>query len=157
MKSRRLIASVVVGAALVLGTSGCALVSTQATTIPYSPADGVNVPDSSGPLQVRNALIVANDEGTEGNFIAAIVNNTDDAETLNIAFGEGVADATVRVPARTVVSLGIDGEEPILVEGLDSKPGSDLPTSFQSGDGETVLVDVPVLDGTLDYLTEYVP
>lgn len=154
MKSR-LFASLAVGAVVALGTTGCSMISPQATTIEYNASDGVAA--DAGPLQVRNALIVANDEGTEGNFIAAIVNNTDDAETLNIAFGEGVADATVRVPARTVVSLGIDGEEPILVEGLDSKPGSDLPTSFQSGDGETVLVDVPVLDGTLDYLTEYVP
>jgi len=50
----RLIASVALGALVVLGTSGCAMLSTQATTIPYSPADGVNIPDS-GPLQVRTS------------------------------------------------------------------------------------------------------
>ncbi len=61
MKSR-LIASLAVGALVLLGTTGCAMLSTQATTIPYSPSDGVNIPDS-GPLQVRNALIVSDEEG----------------------------------------------------------------------------------------------
>ena len=74
MKSR-LFASLAVGAAVVLGTTGCNLVAPQATTIDYSASDGVNVPES-GPLQVRNALIVADEEGTVGNFVAAIVYDT---------------------------------------------------------------------------------
>ena len=48
---------------VVLGTTGCSMISPQATTIPYSAADGVNVP-ASGPLKVRNALFVANEDGT---------------------------------------------------------------------------------------------
>ena len=42
MKSR-LIASLALGALVVFGTTGCAMLSTQATTLEYSPADGVNV------------------------------------------------------------------------------------------------------------------
>ena len=104
MKSR-LIASLVVGAALVLGTSGCSLISAHATTIEYSPAEGTNVPDESGPLQVRNTMIVANDEGTEGNFLAAIINSTDETYVLNIDFADGVTEQVI-VPAGTVKSLG---------------------------------------------------
>src|SRR5690606_37225954 len=63
----RLVASVALAVAVAVGTSGCAMVSTQATTIPYSPADGVNIPDS-GPLKVRNVLIVADEEGIDGNL-----------------------------------------------------------------------------------------
>lgn len=155
----RFVAVLALSAAVALGTSGCNLISTQATLIEYSPADGISVPDSSGPLQVRNALIVANDEGTDGNLVAAIVNETDESQTLNIEYGEGSSTtrATVRVPAGEVVSLGTEDTEPLLLEAIDTKPGADLAVFFQSGDGEGALALVPVLDGSLDYLTDLVP
>lgn len=153
MKSR-LIAPVALGLALTFGATGCSMVAPQATTISYSPSDGVNVP-SSGPLVVRNALIVADEDGASGNFLAAIVNDTDDAATLNI--GVGSDHQTVRVPARTTVSLGMDGVDPLLLEDLDSKPGTDVEVSFQSGDGEGVATAIPVLDGTLPQYAPFVP
>lgn len=153
MKSR-LAASLVLGATVALGATGCAMVSPQATTIEYSPSDGVSVP-ASGPLKVRNALIVTNESGTLGNFIAAIVNDTDKAETLTLGIdGE---TQTVRVPAREVVSLGGDDEDPLLLEGLSITAGETLPVTFQSGDGTGVEVEVPVLDGELAYLEGFVP
>jgi hypothetical protein len=154
----RLIASLAVGAAVVLGTTGCSMLSTQATSIPYSAAEGVNV-WGAGPLEVRNALIVANEEGSEGNFVAAIVNTTDENQTLNIDFdnGEDVIEATVRVPANSVVSLGTEDTEPLLIEDLNTLPGSDIAAYFQSGDAEGTLVTVPVLDGGLAYLEPLVP
>lgn len=150
----RLLASVAVGAVIVLGASGCSMLSPQATTIPYSPSDGVNVPDS-GPLDVRNALVVADESGTVGNFIAAIVNDTDSSETLTVGVGGGVQ--TVRVPARSVVSLGVDGAEPLLIEALGSEPGTYVEIAFQSGDGTGVEVSVPVLDGSLPYYADFAP
>lgn len=157
MKSR-LIASLALGALVVFGTTGCAMFSTQATTIPYSPADGVNVPNA-GPLEVRNVLIVANEEGTEGNLVAAIVNSTSDQQTLRVEFGEGSNKSVenIRVRANSVLSLGTEDTDPILLTGIDTKPGADLPMYFQSGDGEGVLVTVPVLDGSLDYLAPLAP
>ena len=154
----RLIASLAIGALVVLGTTGCAMISSQATTLPYSAAEGVNV-HGAGPLEVRNALIVANDDGSEGNFVAAIVNQTDRSQTLHMEFGEGsgAVEKTVRVPANSVVSLGTEDTEPILIEGLDTLPGADIPGYFQSGDAEGVLVTVPVLDGGLEYLAPLVP
>ena len=155
MKSR-LIASLALGAVVLLGTTGCAMLSTQATTLPYSPADGVNVPDS-GPLEVRNALLVTDEEGEDANFLAAIINSTDKSQTLRLEFGEDdPIEETIRVPAHTTVSLGVT-DDPLLIEGIDAKPGSDVLVYFQSGDAEGVRVTVPVLDGTLDYLAPYVP
>lgn len=153
----RLIASVVVAAAVALGTSGCAMLSPQSTTIPYSPADGLNVPASSGPLAVRNALIVANDEGTEGNFVAAIVNESDSSQVLNLEVGDSAVKLTVRVPAGDTVSLGAEDTDPLLIENLDARPGSTVPIFFQSGDGEGARVEIPVLNGDLDYLAPLVP
>ncbi|MDY0910826.1 DNA modification methylase [Microbacterium sp. CFBP9034] len=154
----RLIASLAIGTALVLGTTGCSMISPQATTIDYSAAEGVNV-YGSGPLDVRNAFIVANEDGSQGNLVAAIVNQTDVSHTLRIELGEGSSaiPLTLRVPANTTISLGADGEDPILVEDLDTPAGADIPGYFQSGDGEGVLVSVPVLDGELDYLAPLVP
>ena len=159
-RTPRLIASVAVGAALLVGTAGCAMVSTQATTIPYSPADGVNVA-GSGPLEVRNALIVGEEEGGPGNFIAAIVNPTGDDHTLTIELGEGAnaQSETVRVPARSSVSLGDpEGEDdPLLFDEIDGPPGSTVAVYFQSGDSEGVLQQVPVLGADLDYYGELLP
>ena len=151
----RLIASLVVGTALVLGTSGCSLISAHATTIEYSAAEGTNVPDESGPVQIRNTVIVANDEGTEGNFLAAFINNTDETYVVHIDFADGLTEQVI-VPAGSVKSLGEDAD-PILVRGLDTPPGATLSTSFQSGDGVTSVVSVPVLNGDLEYLAPFVP
>ncbi|GAB2834842.1 DNA modification methylase [Microbacterium insulae] len=157
MKPRHL-ASIAVATALVLGTTGCSMISPQATTIEYSAAEGVNVYDS-GPLDVRNAFIVATDDGAVGNLVAAIVNDTDESHTLRIELGEGSSAQSFEqtVPARTTVSLGADGEDPILVEGLYTPPGADIPGYFQSGDGDGTLISVPVLDGELPYLAPLVP
>jgi hypothetical protein len=155
----RLVSSLAIGAALVLTTTGCSMISPQATTLEYSAAEGTNV-YGSGPIAVRNAQIVANEDGSEGNFVAALVNDTDESHTLNIEFGgqDSAITLTVRVPARTTMSLGAaDGEDPILVEDLDTPPGADIDGYFQSGDAQGVLVSVPVLDGMLDYLAPLAP
>lgn len=157
MKSR-FIASLAVGSLVLLGASGCAMMATQATTIEYSAADGVNVPDS-GPIDVRNALLVAGDDGEEANFVAALVNNTNESHTLSIEFGEegDTVTETIRVPANTVLSLGTEETEPLTISGLDFVPGSDVPGYFTSGDAEGAVVSLPVLDGSLEYLADLVP
>ena len=151
----RLIATAAVGAAVLLGTAGCSLAATQATEIQYSPSDGVNVPDS-GPVQVRNALIVANEEGTEGNFLAALINRTDEPQELVMEYGDGGSE-TIRLAAGETLSLGAEGEDPLALEDLDALPGTTLPIYFQSGDAEGVLQMVPVLDGSLPYLAPFEP
>ena len=153
MNTRRL-ASVALAAVVVLSTAGCSMISPQATTISYSAAEGVNITHSA-PLKVRNALFVANEKGTEANFLAAIVNDTDTDETLLV----GVEGTTQRVPvaAHSTVSLGFDGAEPLLFTGLSATPGTAVRTTFQSGTGEAVEDRVPVLDGTLSYLKDFVP
>lgn len=156
---KRLIAAVAIGAVITLGTSGCAFIVPQATQIEYSPGDGVTVSNESGPLEVRNALIVANEEGTEGNLAAAIVNTAGSAETLNIEVGEGAGaiSLTVRVPAYETLSLGNGTTPPLLVEGLDAPPGATVSVYFQSGDGDGARTEVPVLDATQDFLRHLEP
>lgn len=155
MKSR-LIASLVVGAAVVLGTSGCAFITPQGTEIEYSPSDGVTV-FGSAPLEVRNALVVANEDGTAGNLVAAIVNPTDGDLTLRMEVGEARTPAIMRVPANSVVSLGTPGTPPLELEGFNAKPGAVVPIYFQSGEVDGVSTDIPVLNGALPYYATLAP
>ncbi|GAA3657604.1 DNA modification methylase [Microbacterium marinilacus] len=152
----RILASLALGAVIALGATGCASITHQATTIAYSPSDGVNVPNTDGAaIEVRNAVVVADDEGTDGNLVAALVNTTDAPATLNLEWGSETA--TVRVPAGEVVSLGAGTEDPLMLEGIDTPAGATLPVYFQSGDGEGVLTEVPVLDGCMEHFASLVP
>ena len=155
-RTARVVASIALGAAVTLGAAGCTFITPQSTTIQYSPADGVNVPAPDAPVQVRNALIVADESGRDGNFVAAFVNTTAESQTVHVEFGEGIARESIRVPAGATVSLGADAP-PLLIRGLDTKPGADLDVAFQSGESDTVAVAVAVLDGTLPYLEPLVP
>jgi hypothetical protein len=152
-RTARLLTSFGIGAAIVLGSAGCSWLAPQATAIEYSPSDGVSVPDS-GPVDVRNALIVADESGNAGNLIAALVNTSSEEQTLLITIGDD--SQTVQVPADESISLGVD-EDPLLFEALDSLPGSTVDVIFASGDATSVLQPIPVLDGTLPYYEEFVP
>ncbi|WP_203136049.1 DNA modification methylase [Microbacterium sp. JZ31] len=154
----RILASLSLGAVVLLSATGCASLTHQATTIQYSPSDGVNVPEPDGgaaPIQVRNAVIITDAQGTDGNLAAALVNDTEESATLNLEWGEQTA--TVRVPAGETISLGSGDDEPLLLEGIDTEAGATLPLYFQSGDSEGVIAEVPVLDGCLEHFADLVP
>jgi len=154
----RLVAAVALSAAVMLGASGCAMTSPQATLIPYSPGDGLNIPENGAPLIVRNALLVANETGRAGNLVAAVVNSTALPARLTVQVGEGAAAVTqtLIVPANTIKSLGANAE-PLLFAGIDAKPGSTVQMSFQSGARPPVAAEVPVLNNNQGYYTGLVP
>ncbi|MDI6943872.1 DNA modification methylase [Microbacterium barkeri] len=152
----RALASAALAGLVILGATGCQAITSQATTIKYSASDGVNVPDAEGaPVEIRNAVIIADEEGDQGNLAAALVNRTDSAATLTLEWGD--ERETVRIPAESVVSLGTEETEPLLLDAIDSPAGSTLPVYFQSGDAEGVLTEVPVLDGCLEQFADLVP
>jgi len=140
---------------VLLGTTGCTFITPQSTKIEYSASDGVNVADTDGPLKVRNAMIIATEDGSTGNLVAAIVNTTKQNAVLTVEL-EGIAPLTVRVGAGDTLSLGTNAE-PVLIEGLDTKPGATVEMYFQSGDATGAAAEVPVLDGTLPYYADLVP
>lgn len=154
MKSR-LVAAAAISALVLVGTTGCTFISPQATTINYSASDGVNISDEDGPIAVRNAFIVANEDGSVGNLIAAIVNPTEEKATLTITV-EGIDPMVVTVPAGGTVSLGAD-EDPLRIVDLDTMPGATIEVHFQSGDSSGVKASIPVLDGALPYYADLVP
>lgn len=150
----RLIAAIALGATVALGATGCTFITHQATTNVYPASDGVNVESTGGPIVVRNALIIATDDGSAGNLVAALVNESDQGATLTIDIAGKQFD--VRVPANEGISLG-GAEEPLLIEGLGVKPGATVEMLFRSGDDDAEPLQVPVLDGTLPTYEDLVP
>ncbi len=154
MKSR-LVASAAISALVLLGATGCTFITPQSTEIQYSASDGVNIADTDGPLEIRNAMIIATEDGSTGNLVAAIVNPTDKAATLTVEI-EGLDPLTVRVGADDSISLGANAE-PLRIDDLDTMPGATIKVYFQSGDATGSAADVPVLDGALSYYADLVP
>lgn len=154
MKSR-LVASAAISALVLLGATGCTFITPQSTEIKYSASDGINIPDSDGPLEIRNAMIIATEDGSTGNLVAAVVNSTDKAEVLTVDV-EGSDSLTIRVGAGDTVSLGANAE-PLRIDDLGVKPGATVEVYFQSGDATGATAQIPVLDGTLPYYADLVP
>ena len=150
----RLIASVVLAATVVLGTSACNLISPQTTTKEYDASDGVS--GTIGDMSIRNAAIISGD-GKDGNLLVSIT-NAGGAESLTIKWGDDFSESTeARIPEDETISFGTEEEDPILLENIDAVPGSLLTMFFQYGDETGVEIFVPVLDGTLPEYTEFVP
>jgi len=150
----RLIAAAALGVTIALGATGCTFMTPQNTVDIKNISDGVDVSSTGGPVVVRNALIVADEDGSAGNLVAVLVNDSDESATLTIDVDGKQQE--VRVPAGEHVSLGAD-EDPLLFENLDVKPGATVEVLFRSGDDEAEPTQVPVLDGTLPYLKDLVP
>ncbi|MEJ1923041.1 DNA modification methylase [Microbacterium sp. KHB019] len=154
MKSR-LVASAALSALVLLGATGCTFITPQSTEIDYPASDGINIPDSDGPLQIRNVMVIATEDGSTGNLIAAIVNDTDQAEVLTVEI-EGLSPLTVRVGARDTLSLGANAE-PLRIDDLNTMPGATVEMYFQSGGATGKTAEVQVLDGTLPYYADLIP
>jgi hypothetical protein len=150
----RLAASAVLAVGLVLGASGCSMLTYQATTEHYDPSDGVSA--DVGDLDLRNILVVSED-GEDGNLVMTVVNTGDEDAELGVQVGEGGGQTLiVEVEAGATVSLGGD-EEPLLLEGIDTEPGSLVPIFFQYGSAEGIEKLVPVLDGRLPEYADLTP
>jgi hypothetical protein len=157
----RLAASAALALGLALGTSGCSMLTYQATTEHYDASDGVSA--NVGDLDLRNILIVS-DDGETGNLIMTIVNNGTDDVRLGVQFGEGGGETQqIEVESGSTVTFGVDDAEgidvvePVLLEGMNAEVGGLLPMYFQYGDAEGVEKQVPVIDSRLPEYADLAP
>ncbi|MDR5698233.1 DNA modification methylase [Agromyces aerolatus] len=149
----RLAASAALALGIVVGASGCSMITYQATTEVYDPSDGLAA--NVGELDLRNILVVMEDGGDDGNLVFTVANSGDDAElTAEPASGDPV---TLEVGANEQVVLGGSGEEPLLLVGIDATPGGMLDIYFHADGAEGVEISVPVLDGRLPEYRDLVP
>ena len=67
--------------AVLTGVSGCAYISPQATMDSYAPTDGIQM--DLGDVQLRNILVVAEDENSEGRVLGTLINTGDQTDPGN--------------------------------------------------------------------------
>ncbi|GAB3125013.1 DNA modification methylase [Glaciibacter psychrotolerans] len=152
----RIVASVVVAAGILLGTSGCNLFAPQATTNIYDASDGVS--GNVGDLAIRNAVLIS-DNGELGNLLVTVVNSGKTEQTLTVQFSAGGKKVTqqVDVPANSTTSFGDTGQPGIVLEGFDAIPGALLPLFFQYGEQTGIELLVPVLTTSLPEYSSFSP
>lgn len=152
----RTMATVVVAAGILLGTSGCNLFAPQATTLSYDASDGVS--GDLGTLAIRNALLITED-GARANLVVHVVNSSADPIELLVQY-EGAdqkVNTTVTVDANATTEFGIGDGPRVDVESPIVTAGSLFPVFFQYGDLTGIKLLVPVLDGTLSPYSTLVP
>ncbi len=132
---RRPLAALVTIVGLTLAATGCAGVRAQ-TQEWYEPADGVS--SEAGDIGVRNALIVADEDGAVATVLATFANTGEDDELVEVHVGDRIATPTtgpVEIPAGGYARIGPDDAR-VDVFGADVRPG-------QFVDVEFVFLDAP--------------
>lgn len=136
----------------VLGATGCSATSLQATTIQYSPSDGIV--DQVGPVLLRNILIITSDEGEPGNLLGTMFNESDSPVQVTIEGENESSEITIEGNGKYVFEDEVDDDGTL--QGISEIPGALVDLDF-TVNSESATFRVPVLDGTLEEYREYVP
>lgn len=144
----RIAASVVLAAALVLGTAGCSLIATQNTMKQYDPSDGVDA--NVGSVNIRNAIVFSKGGISDASLVVSFLNNSDDDIQLTVQYKSGTEDVNVTadLPAHEVTSFGAAGQEKLVLSQPGAVPGTLIPIWFQYGTTTGKQVQVPVLNAS---------
>jgi len=155
----RIAVSAVIAAGVLLGSTGCAFISTVATQIPYDASDGTST--TVGDIKVRNAMAITSD-GETVNLVMYVLNSGEKSATVKLQYdydGDNARSSeTIEVPAGQSISFGNGGDSPELVlDEANVALGSLMPIFVQYGDVEGKTIMVPVLDGSLPGYGDLVP
>ncbi|TDW29535.1 hypothetical protein [Cryobacterium psychrophilum] len=144
--SARIVASVVIAAGILIGTSACGFGAPQATLIQYDPSDGVS--GDVGDVAIRNAMLLSAD-GETATLLVTAVNVGDTAESLTVQYDANGKKVTelVTVRANSSVTIGAKNEPNVTLENIDTAPGDLFPVFFQYGEETGVQLLLPVLTG----------
>jgi hypothetical protein len=140
---RRSTSALTVGAAVAgaLALSGCQVTSPQQTTVPYQPADGVNL--TLGDVKVNDLVVITSAKGKEGVL---------SGQVITFAAPGGGPQLTKKVAAGS--SAGLSGEagvSPVTLPTVSVEPGSMLDLTIGTSAAGTDQVAVPVLLPDLYY------
>jgi hypothetical protein len=116
--------------------------------VPYIPADGV--PVDLGVVQIRNLLVVADEENGPGVLSGQVVNNGDDSAQITVAT-EGGAPVTITAPPRQVQR--ISGTSQVQLSSVPADPGGIVTLTIQTPTSGANIVQVPVLPAIEYYET----
>jgi len=151
----RLVASVALAGALLLGTTGCTLGAVTGTLVHYQPSDGVAA--NVGDIKVRN-LLGLSENGEDVALVASIINSGDASVDVDFQYENASGDKetiTVTVDAHSSVHIGSgDDEASAVLRDAGATVGGLIPIYVQYDKEQGQQVQVPVLDGAT---TEYAP
>lgn len=148
-------------AAAVLAVSalaGCSVLSPQTTqNVTYAPSDGVQ--GAVGEVEVRNVLLLTREEGAPAELVAALFNESDESTSVEVAVrettepdappSEPVVTRTLQLGPGEELFIGPEADEAISIDQLDVLPGLTTEVTFGGGGADDLVLQVPVLDGTL--------
>ena len=123
-----------------LGLAGCQVTNPIQTDRPYLPADGVAV--DLGDVQIRNLVVVADEEGGAGTVSGSVVNRGTEPATVTIA-AQGGAIATVEVPPHGHQQISED--EQVVLPTVAARPGGLATVQISTTNSGANVVKVPVL------------
>ena len=150
--------SLILAGALVIGASGCSLISDQATLNHYDPSDGVSA--TVGTLGVRNVIALSNSDGSTYSLLITMVNAAPTIATVTLQYQSGgVTTTTMKsVRSNSTASFGnVVGQPQILIKDGGVPKGGLFPVYLQSGDAAGVQLMVPVLDGSSPQYAAFAP
>lgn len=152
----RIAASIVLAAAIVLGTAGCNLLAPQATAKYYN--GGAGAGGTVGDIDVRNAILVS-DDGASANLLVTLVNQDTKSHRVQIqsTTGGDSTNAFVTVEPGATRVVGTTDDEAVVFNNIDAKPGSLHKVFFQYGTGTGLQLLVPVLTSALPTYSTLTP
>lgn len=147
----------VLAAALTL--SGCSITSPSLITN-YDAGDGVSAtitdPLDGSSLDLRNFVVVAEENGTAGRVVGTLVNSGSTAVEVTLVPTEPsvgqIGPTTITVPAHGVTKVGFGGGPEIFLRTV-SPAGTFIAMSPKTAAGGTVQFNVPVVPPTNYYAT----
>ena len=143
------------GAALavaLLSATGCGYIHHQPTTIHYAASDGVNADVAD--IDLRNIMVIAENEKSDGRVLGSIINNGKNDVTVDFNFESGAKSVTVK-PGETV-RLEDDAHK-LIVSPSGANPGLTLENTKVTAGSDNTTMNIPVLDGTLEEYAPYLP
>lgn len=146
-------AAVLVGAALLVGLSGCDLFAPQETLNNAETSDGVS--GTTGPVRVANAVLITT-TGRTANLVTNLVNSSPDAKEVRIEL-ESTTTHTVTAEAEASTQLGVPGGTIVIFSGQRLEPGSIASVYFEAAGSTGVQLGVPVLTGAQPQYRDLTP
>ena len=147
--SIRKLAAIGLAASLLLGTTGCSLVSPVASRVTYSPGDGTQI--NLQTVKVRNFMYLSNGKGGEALF-GSIINPSLESKTVKIQYTDGTLnekkEVSINLLAGQKIDLGYNGGSALAID-LAGEPGGVVNLFVIEGNNTGKMIEVPVLDGTL--------
>jgi len=144
-------------ASVILGATGCTLLSPQDTVGMQETHNGVS--GEVGQISVRNALLLTGD-GDEANLVVTLVNTDTKSHrvTIKTDTDAGPVSSIVTVePASPLKIGGQPGSRRMQFSGFTTPAGSEHKVYFQYGDQTGVQLSLPVLTTQLPEYSTLTP